>query len=132
MHLPILKKENRYRRSIVAFGGINLTEHFSEGELREGVGISHKKFPFITQRNKLVKEFECNSPTSAIFGENECVATNDALYYNKNKVGNSIQLASKLADTVCFSGNGTIYHITKSAEEIYDVKCRGKCREGQQ
>ena len=132
MHLPILKKENRYRRSIVAFGGINLTEHFSEGELREGVGISHKKFPFITQRNKLVKEFECNSPTSAIFGENECVATNDALYYNKNKVGNSIQLTSKLTGTVCFSCDCSVYHIAKTAKEICNIKCRGKCREKQQ
>jgi hypothetical protein len=37
-------------------------------------------------------------------------------YHYKNEVGNSIQLASKLADTVCFSGNGTIYHIAKTAE----------------
>jgi hypothetical protein len=53
-------------------------------------------------------------------------------YHYKNEVGNRIQLASKLAGTVCFSGDCSIHHITKTAEEIYDIKCHGKRREEQQ
>ena len=44
----------------------------------------------------------------------------------KNEVGNSIQLASKLAGAVCFSGDCSIYHITKSAKEIYDINATEK------
>ncbi len=87
MHLPVIKKENRYRRSIVNFGGLNLLQSFADGELRDCVGISHSEFPFITQRKKREIEFKCTSPTCAIFGENEFVATDDGLYFNRKKVG---------------------------------------------
>lgn len=53
-------------------------------------------------------------------------------YHYKNRVGSSIQLVSKLAGTVCFSGDCTVDHITKTTEEIYDIKCPGKSREKQQ
>ena len=53
-------------------------------------------------------------------------------YHNKNEVGNRVQLASELARTVCFSGDCTIYHIAKTAQEIYDKKAEGKCRKEQQ
>ena len=53
-------------------------------------------------------------------------------YHYKNEVGNRVQLASKLTGAVCFSGNGAVYHITKTAEEIYDIKLQGKRRKEQQ
>ena len=53
-------------------------------------------------------------------------------YHYKNEVGNCVQLASKPAGTVCFSGDCSVNHITKTAEEVYDIKCRGKCRKEQQ
>ena len=87
MHLPVIKKENRYRRSIVNFGGLNLSQSFKDGELRDCVGISHSEFPFITQRKKRETEFKCAAPTCAIFGENEFVAADDGLYFNRKKVG---------------------------------------------
>ena len=87
MHLPVIKKENRYRRSIVNFGGLNLLQSFADGELRDCVGISHSEFPFITQRKKRKSEFKCTSPSCAILGENEFVATDDGLYFNRKKVG---------------------------------------------
>lgn len=87
MHLPILKRENRYKRSVVNFGGLNLTQSFRDGELRECTGVSNGEFPFITQRKKRETEFECLSPSCAIFGENEFIAADDGLYYNRKKVG---------------------------------------------
>ena len=42
--------------------------------------------------------------------------------------GNRVQLTTKLTGAVCFSGNGAVYHISKTAEEIYDIKCQGKRR----
>lgn len=50
-------------------------------------------------------------------------------YHYKKEVGNSVQLTSILTRTVCFSGDCTIYHITETAEEIYNIKCHGKFRE---
>ncbi len=86
MHLPVIKKENRYKRSIVTFGGINLTKDFQEGELEDAYAISHRMFPAITQRFKSETVFECQSPSAAVFADKECVATNDALYYDRKKV----------------------------------------------
>lgn len=50
----------------------------------------------------------------------------------KNKVGNCVQLASKPAGAVCFSGDCPIYHITKTAHEICDIEFYGKSRKEQQ
>ena len=86
MHLPIIKKENRYKRSVLSFGGINLTQDFQEGELEDACGISHRLFPSVTQRLKSERVFECNSPSAAIMADKECIATNDALYYDRKKV----------------------------------------------
>ena len=71
MHLPIIKKENRYRRSIVNFGGLNLSQSFKDGELRDCVGISHSEFPFITQRKKRETENEIISIIKKFFNGNE-------------------------------------------------------------
>ena len=88
MHLPIIKSENRYKRSIVTFGGLNLTKDFQEGELEDCHAISHRMFPAITQRLKSETVFECQSPSAAVFADKECIATNDALYYDRKKVAN--------------------------------------------
>ena len=53
-------------------------------------------------------------------------------YHYKNEVGNRVQLASKLAGTVCFSGDCSIYHITKTAQEICDIKVQRKRGKEQQ
>lgn len=50
----------------------------------------------------------------------------------KNEVGDRVQPTSEPAGTVCFSGDGTVDHITETAEEICDIKCRGKCGKEQQ
>lgn len=87
MYLPILKKENRYKRSLVNFGGLNLTQSFRDGELKDCTGISDSEYPFITQRKRRKTEFSCLSPSCAIFGEHEFIAADDGLYYNRKKVG---------------------------------------------
>lgn len=87
MHLPMVKKESRYKRSIITFGGLNLTQGYSPGEMSDCRGISHRAFPSITQRPKGERILECTSPTAAIFENKECVAANDGLYYDGKKVG---------------------------------------------
>ncbi len=87
MILPLIKNKNTYNRKIVAFGGLNLTKNFKEGELTDCTGISHGSFPSLTQRNASVTYFECNNPTAVILGKREFVATDDALYYDRKMVG---------------------------------------------
>ncbi|MBQ8391196.1 MAG: hypothetical protein IJX50_01455 [Clostridia bacterium] len=86
MHLPIIKGGSRYKKSTTYFGGINMLQDYSEGELCECSGISHLNFPAITQRQKSETVFECNSPSAMIFGRKECIAAEGELYYDRKKV----------------------------------------------
>lgn len=86
MKLPIIRKKNRYRKSIISFGGINLTGMFSDGEMEDATAVSHRLFPAITQRQKSRLVFECKSPSSAVFADKECIAADGALYYDRKKV----------------------------------------------
>lgn len=86
MHLPIIKGGSRYKKSTTYFGGINMLQDFSEGELCECSGISHMSFPAITQRQKSETVFECNAPSAMIFGKKECIAADGGLYYDRKKV----------------------------------------------
>lgn len=86
MHLPIIKGGSRYKKSTTYFGGINMLQDYSEGELCECSGISHLNFPAITQRQKSEAVFECNSPSAMIFGRKECIAAEGELYYDRKKV----------------------------------------------
>ena len=86
MHLPIIKGGSRYKKSTSYFGGINMLQDYSEGELCECSGISHMGFPAITQRQKSEAVFECNSPSAMAFGKKECIAADGALYYDRKKV----------------------------------------------
>lgn len=87
MHLPTAKRESRYKRSIITFGGLNLTQSYSAGEMSDCSGISHREFPSITQRTKGENIFECMSPSAAIFENKECIAAEGGLYYDRKKVG---------------------------------------------
>ncbi len=86
MKLPIIKKNNRYKKSIISFGGINRTSSFVDGEMEDGVAISHRLFPAITQRQKSTLVFACNSPSTALFADKECIAADGELYYDRKKV----------------------------------------------
>ena len=87
MHLPITKRESRYKRSIITFGGLNLTQSYSQGEMSNCSGISHREFPALTQRPKSENIFGCMSPSAVIFENKECVAADDGLYYDRKRVG---------------------------------------------
>lgn len=87
MRLPIFRGEKRYRRHMVTFGGLNLMQSFSDGEMRDCSGISHISFPAITQRQKANSIFSCESPSALIFAGKECIAASGALYYDRKKVG---------------------------------------------
>lgn len=87
MRLPVLKNRNKYKRRIVAFGGLNLTQNFSEGEMRDVSGITHEDFPTLTQPPKSEKYLDCSRPTTACFGSEICIAAEDGFYYGSEKVG---------------------------------------------
>lgn len=97
MKLPIIKSKMRYKKSIVAFGGINTTNDFAVGEMEDAVAISHRLFPAITQREKTVLDFKCDSPSCAVFADEECVAASGALYYARKKVADLTQGEKMLA-----------------------------------
>ncbi len=87
MRLPVLKSKDSYKRKIVAFGGINKLQMFSEGEIYECEGISHERFPALTQRRMNELDFLCKNPSAAIFGNKECVVSDSVLYYDRKEVG---------------------------------------------
>ncbi len=87
MRLPVLKTRNKYKRRIIAFGGLNLTQNFSEGEMRDLNGITHKEFPTLTQPSKTESFLDCSHPTAAHYGSEICVAADDGLYYGGQNVG---------------------------------------------
>ncbi len=95
MRLPVLKRRNNYRRRMVAFGGINLTNDFSDGEMRDLYGISHDNFPFLSQTPDLETFFECSNPTCAVNTSQMCVAADDGFYYGGKKVG-EVKLGNKM------------------------------------
>ena len=127
MHLPPVKKESRYKRSIITFGGLNLTQSYHAGEMSDCSGISHRQFPSLTQRNKGERIFECLSPTAAIFENKECIAANDGLYYDGKKVGELSagvkQLAALGSKIVVFPDK--MYYDTQT-EEFKSLS--GKCQ----
>ncbi len=63
-----------------------MTNSFADGEMEDATAISHRLFPAITQREKTTLVFECDRPLSAICADKECIATDEALYYDKKKV----------------------------------------------
>ena len=73
MRLPIVKSNNKYRRKMVLFGGINRTQNFADGELYDCEGVSHLSFPSLTQACGSVMDFECNLPSAAGFFDKKCV-----------------------------------------------------------
>lgn len=86
MHLPVLKKENASSKILFGFGGLNLTQSYSPGEMVSCSGISHMEYPAVTQRQKSTRVLECVSPTAAMLGDKVCVAADDGLYYDGKKV----------------------------------------------
>lgn len=126
MHLPTVKKENRFKRSMIGFGGLNLIQSYSPGEMRDCIGISHKEFPAITQRQKSETVFNCQSPRAVIFAGKECVAADDGLYYDRKKVGElkpgKKQIAALGSKIVVFPDK--VYYDTQ--EEKFADLC-GKC-----
>lgn len=97
MRLPFIQGRNRYSKTTIAFGGLNMKQSYSEGELCDCNGISHLSFPAITQRQKSEVVFRCNSPGEMIFSSEECIAAEDALYYGRKKVADLLPGKKMLA-----------------------------------
>lgn len=118
MRLPVLKNNNKYNRKVVTFGGLNLMQSFSEGEMLDCSGISHSSFPAITQRQKSERAFCCNMPTAAVFANKECIVADDGLYYDRKKVmeleKGKKQLTFLGSKAIVFPDK--VYYDTKSGE----------------
>lgn len=118
MRLPAIKNTGKYNRRVITFGGLNMLQSFSEGEMSDCNGISHISFPAITQRRGSEKIFSCNMPTAVVFADKECICANDGLYYDRKKV---MEL-EKGKKTLVFVGSKAIvfpdkvYYDTKSGE----------------
>ncbi len=87
MKLPNILQTGKYKREITAFAGLNTTNNYYEGEIKECSGISHRNFPYLTQPFSLIKDKFYKSPQGIAFSEKECVADGGAFYYGGEKVG---------------------------------------------
>ncbi len=88
MKLPNILQTRKYKREISNFGGLNTTNNYYEGEIKECSGISHRNFPFLTQPFSLVNDGFYKSPQGIAFSEKECIADGGVFYYGGEKVGN--------------------------------------------
>ena len=116
MRLPVFRGEKRYRRHMVTFGGLNLMQSFSDGEMRDCSGISHISFPALTQRQKSASLFPCEKPSALIFAGKECIAASGALYYDRKKVG---ELSEGTDKQLAYMGSKVLVFPDKV---YYDVK----------
>ena len=123
MKLPVIRQKNRYKKSIITFGGINRQKSFTEGEMEDASAISHRLFPAITQREKSTLVFECDSPSSALVSGKECIATDSALYYDRKKVAdlsNGEKTLAVLGKKIIVFPDKLYYDTT--ADEVGDLR----------
>ena len=129
MRLPVIKREQRYKRHMITFGGLNLRQSFSVGEMKDCSGISHLCFPAITQKQKSEQVFSCTTPTAMLYADKECIASDDGLYYDRKKVGD---LSKGKKQLVCVGSKiivfpDKVYYDTKtkkfaSLESVFESK----------
>ena len=127
MRLPVFRAEKRYRRHMITFGGLNLMQSFSDGEMRDCSGISHISFPAITQRQRAEKIFSCEKPSALLFAKKECIAASGALYYDRKKVG---ELTKGTDKQLAYMGSKVLVFPDKVYYDIKEGKfgsLEGKC-----
>lgn len=80
--LPILKSVNRkQKKELVAFRGINYSDAYRDGDLRESLNISTRRFPYLTTRRARRKLDEYDGATAlAVRGGIVVVKGTDLLY----------------------------------------------------
>ncbi len=86
MKLPRINAKNQYTREIVAFGGLNKTQNYREGELCDCLGISHRNFPSISPRQKGVNK-GYKSPDAMYFQNGEFVIDSGVIFFDGKEVG---------------------------------------------
>lgn len=127
MKLPVIRKESKYRKSMITFGGLNFTHSFSDGEMSDCTGISHYDFPAITQRQKGKLVFACEAPVAGIYGNKECIAAHDGLYYDREKVCELTPGKKQMA----FLGSKVVVFPDKIYYDTKTKKCgdlQGECK----
>lgn len=86
--LPILKAtNNKSKKYVVSFQGINYGEGYREGEFSHCKNLSTRNFPCISQRLGRVKAGAYASPTSLHTKEGLMVVDGTTVYYNETEVG---------------------------------------------
>lgn len=97
MNLPQLNSVSRGKQQVVAFGGLNLTESWNDGELCEARNLSTSAFPCISQRagRRLVKEY--TAPTALYAKRELCVVDGTDFLYGGVKKGTVTEAAKQFA-----------------------------------
>ncbi|MBR1969594.1 MAG: hypothetical protein IKA17_04480 [Clostridia bacterium] len=134
MKLPNILQTRKYKKEISGFGGLNTTNNYLEGEIRECSGISHKNFPFLTQSNKLIRDEFYKSPQGIAFSQKECVIDSGALFYGKEKVGNLTSGEKEIAvmgnmilifpDKVCYNTETKVFESLEAEYTFSDTTVR--------
>lgn len=87
MILPAIKINNKYKKNIVLFGGLNKMPAAQEGEFSECSGISHINKPYIGVRQKQNAYIKCEEPDGIYFGKETYVARGEKLYCGEKCIG---------------------------------------------
>lgn len=87
--LPILNvANNKSKKYVVSFKGINFGEGYEEGEFSDTKNVSTEQFPCVSQRSGRVSEGTYSSPTSLHAKDGLMVIDGTRVIYRGNHVGN--------------------------------------------
>ena len=88
MKLPKLPQTRaRSKAQIIAFGGVNLTEGVTPGELCDSEGLTATRYPALSVRSPRAVEGSYVEPTGVYAKDKLCVLDGSDFYYGGQKVG---------------------------------------------
>lgn len=116
MILPRLPyREQKRKKQIITFGGINYSRNYSEGELLESEGLTSEQFPCLTQRKGRIGTTTYAAPT-ALYARGKLAVVSGTNFYYDNTAKGTVTAGAK---QMCTIGNKIIIFPDK---KYYDTE----------
>ena len=88
MYLPqMLYREQKNRREIVEFLGLNLSDNYTDGHLQECRNLSARRYPYLSTRLKRLAVGDYTAPTAMTAWNKLVVVDGTSLIYDGKNVG---------------------------------------------
>lgn len=123
-----VRRTGRTRREILAFGGLNWSDDWREGELSECEGLSLERYPCLSQRAGRKEAARYAAPTALYAGETLCVVDGTSFLYNGITEGTVLPGEKRFAtvnsqivifpDKLCFN---TVTGVLRSLEASVSI-----------